>query len=77
MEALECPFKTAKAAQEELAQSTSIIVVDIHAEATSEKVALGWYLDGAVSAVLGRIPIFRLQMRRSFLPGPHILRMSV
>jgi calcineurin-like phosphoesterase len=30
-----------------------IIVVDIHAEATSEKVAMGWYLDGRVSAVLG------------------------
>ncbi|MDD5465636.1 MAG: TIGR00282 family metallophosphoesterase [Candidatus Omnitrophica bacterium] len=53
MEALECPFKTALAASEELAKETKIIIVDIHAEATSEKVALGWYLDGKVSAVFG------------------------
>lgn len=53
MQALECPFKTTWAAQETLSQDTKIIIVDIHAEATSEKVALGWYLDGKVSAVLG------------------------
>ncbi|MFA5356775.1 MAG: TIGR00282 family metallophosphoesterase [Candidatus Omnitrophota bacterium] len=53
MEALECPFKTTGAAVEELSQKTKIIIVDIHAEATSEKVALGWYLDGKVSGVLG------------------------
>jgi len=53
MDALECPFKTTLAAQQEIIQQTKIIIVDIHAEATSEKVALGWYLDGKVSAVLG------------------------
>lgn len=53
MEALECPFKRARQAIEELFKDTKIIIVDIHAEATSEKVALGWYLDGKVSAVLG------------------------
>lgn len=53
MEALECPFKTTLSACEELAKETKIIIVDIHAEATSEKVALGWYLDGKVSAILG------------------------
>ncbi len=53
MEALECPFRTSMRAQEELAKETKIIVLDMHAEATSEKVALGWYLDGKVSAVLG------------------------
>ena len=53
MDALECPFKTTLAAQKELSQETKIIIVDIHAEATSEKVALGWYLDGKVSGVLG------------------------
>jgi hypothetical protein len=53
MEALDCPFKAAFKASEELAKETKIIIVDIHAEATSEKVALGWYLDGKVSAVLG------------------------
>jgi len=53
MEALECPFKTTKLAAEEISRETRVILVDIHAEATSEKVALGWYLDGMVSAVLG------------------------
>ncbi len=53
MEALECPFRASRQAQESLFQETKIIIVDIHAEATSEKVALGWYLDGKVSAVLG------------------------
>jgi len=53
MQALDCPFKAAKAAQETLSKETKIIIVDMHAEATSEKVALGWYLDGLVSAVLG------------------------
>lgn len=53
MEALECPFKAALKAAEELSRETKVIVLDVHAEATSEKVALGWYLDGKVSAVLG------------------------
>ncbi len=53
MEALECPFKTTREAIEILSKDTKIIIVDIHAEATSEKMALGWYLDGKVSAVLG------------------------
>jgi len=53
MEALECPFRTSRQAQEVLSKETKIIIVDIHAEATSEKVALGWYLADQVSAVLG------------------------
>ena len=53
MDPIECPFKSALAAYEDLIKQTKIIIVDIHAEATSEKVALGWYLDGKVSAVLG------------------------
>lgn len=53
MEALECPFRTSKKAVEELSQETKVIIVDIHAEATSEKVALGWFLDGIASSVLG------------------------
>jgi hypothetical protein len=46
------PFRIA---DEELAkiQDVKVILVDFHAEATSEKVALGWYLDGRVSAVIG------------------------
>jgi len=53
MEALDCPFRTSLKAQEELSKETKVIIVDIHAEATSEKVALGWFFDGKVSAVLG------------------------
>ncbi|MFA4984529.1 MAG: TIGR00282 family metallophosphoesterase [Candidatus Omnitrophota bacterium] len=53
MEALECPFRTVAEAVNELQGETKVIIVDIHAEATSEKIALGWYLDGKVSAVLG------------------------
>lgn len=53
MQALECPFRRSIDAVEELSKETKTIIVDIHAEATSEKVALGWYLDGKVSAVLG------------------------
>ncbi|MGA2525336.1 MAG: TIGR00282 family metallophosphoesterase [Smithellaceae bacterium] len=49
----DCPFVTAKDKIAELRAKAKIIIVDIHAEATSEKKALGWYLDGEVSAVLG------------------------
>ena len=53
MNNLECPFKTADREIEKLSASARIIFVDFHAEATSEKTALGWYLDGRVSAVVG------------------------
>ncbi len=48
-----CPFRAIDQAIEQLQQQAEIIVVDIHAEATSEKKALGWYLDGRVGAVIG------------------------
>lgn len=51
--ALDCPFRTARTLVKEIRKETPIIIIDFHAEATSEKVALGWYLDGQVSAVLG------------------------
>ncbi len=50
---LDCPFRAASEHVEKLRQETNVIVVDMHAEATSEKVAMGWFLDGEVSAVLG------------------------
>ncbi len=53
MTAIDCPFVTAKKEIARLKTRTNVIIVDIHAEATSEKKALGWYLDGEVSAVLG------------------------
>ncbi|MDR3288162.1 MAG: TIGR00282 family metallophosphoesterase [Peptococcaceae bacterium] len=50
---LDDPFPSAIRWITELKKQTEIIIVDFHAEATSEKVALGWFLDGKVSAVLG------------------------
>jgi metallophosphoesterase (TIGR00282 family) len=47
------PFRAADAIVGELAERTKIIVVDVHAEATSEKVAMGRFLDGRVSAIYG------------------------
>lgn len=50
----DCPFRKAdEILAEHMGENLSAIIVDIHAEATSEKVALGHYLDGKVSAVLG------------------------
>lgn len=59
MDSLDCPFKTADREISKLkasvpaSQGRQIIIVDMHAEATSEKIAMGWYLDGRVSAVIG------------------------
>ena len=50
---IDCPFRVAKEEIERLKGETKVLIVDLHAEATSEKVALGRYLDGRVSAVLG------------------------
>ena len=49
----DCPFRAMDQLLEEINPRPPIILVDFHAEATAEKVALGWYLDGRVSAVLG------------------------
>ncbi len=53
MQSLDCPFRVVMAEIESLMPQASVIIVDFHAEATSEKVAMGWYLDGKVSAVIG------------------------
>jgi metallophosphoesterase (TIGR00282 family) len=53
MKPAECPFAAAARECDAIRKETSLIVVDVHAEATSEKIALGRYLDGKVSAVLG------------------------
>jgi hypothetical protein len=53
MEALDCPFRAADALVPLLREKARLVVVDMHAEATSEKAAMGWYLAGRVSAVLG------------------------
>jgi metallophosphoesterase (TIGR00282 family) len=53
MSALECPFRTVDQLLETIPPEVKVILVDMHAEATSEKQAMGWYLDGRVSAVVG------------------------
>jgi metallophosphoesterase (TIGR00282 family) len=53
MPPLDCPFRTADQLLAALPASAKVIVVDFHAEATSEKIAMGYYLDGRVSLVLG------------------------
>ena len=47
------PFRVIDSVLESLPAETTVRIVDVHAEATSEKVAMGWHLDGRVSAVLG------------------------
>lgn len=49
---LDCPFRAMDRVVQESRQYTPVLIVDFHAEATSEKIALGWYLDGKASAVL-------------------------
>ncbi len=53
MESYDCPFTKADEILEKIKDEADIIIVDFHAEATSEKLALGWYLDGRVTAVFG------------------------
>jgi 2',3'-cyclic-nucleotide 2'-phosphodiesterase len=53
LEAVRSPFSEADALVAELRDSADAVLVDMHAEATSEKVALGWHLDGRVLAVVG------------------------
>ena len=53
MPAIDCPFRKADALLSSLPAEVKIRIVDMHAEATSEKQAMGWYLDGRVTAVLG------------------------
>jgi 2',3'-cyclic-nucleotide 2'-phosphodiesterase len=53
LEAVRSPFAEADALLAELRDRADAVLVDMHAEATSEKVALGWYLDGRVMACVG------------------------
>lgn len=53
MTAIDDPFTAARREVERLRTQTPLVFVDMHAEATSEKIALGWYLDGLATAVIG------------------------
>ena len=50
---LDCPFRMADILIEHLVQQTPVIIIDFHGEATSEKQAFGWHVNGRVTAVLG------------------------
>jgi len=52
-ESLDCPFRMTQDAVSELKKETPVILVDFHAEASSEKAALAWHLDGQISALVG------------------------
>ena len=53
MQPVDCPFKAVRNILEDIKKEAKIIIVDIHAEATSEKLAMGYFLAGKVSAVVG------------------------
>jgi metallophosphoesterase (TIGR00282 family) len=53
MQTIDDPFKAAEWAISKIANETKVILIDIHAEATAEKMALAWHLDGKCSAVIG------------------------
>lgn len=53
MDSVDCPFRVAEALLTDIRVRARVVVVDMHAEATSEKNAMGWFLDGRVAAVVG------------------------
>jgi exodeoxyribonuclease VII large subunit len=53
LQTVDCPFQSIETALKTIKSQTKVILVDFHAEATSEKVAMGWFLDGQVSAIYG------------------------
>jgi 2',3'-cyclic-nucleotide 2'-phosphodiesterase len=65
----DCPFRTADRLLPEIAGLAKVIVVDMHAEATAEKNAMGWYLAGKVSAVLGSHTHVQTADQRILPPG--------
>ncbi|MCX7878323.1 MAG: TIGR00282 family metallophosphoesterase [Ignavibacteria bacterium] len=50
---LNCPFRTAKKIIDKISKTTNLIIVDFHGEATAEKQAFAWFIDGKASAVIG------------------------
>ena len=70
MPTLDNPFTVIRAEVERLRKKTNIIFIDFHAEATSEKIALGRMLDGQVSAIVGTHTHVQTADEQIF-PGPH------
>ena len=53
MQSIDCPFRAAEFGVKALSERTKLIIVDFHADATAEKMAMAWHLDGKVSALIG------------------------
>lgn len=53
MPEIDCPFRAVDAALASVGERARLVVIDMHAEATSEKLAMGWYCDGRATAVVG------------------------
>ena len=53
MASIDCPFRTADRELERIPAEVRVVIVDMHAETTSEKLAMGWHLDGRVTAMVG------------------------
>ena len=53
MQAIDCPFKAVDAALNKVAMESKIVILDFHADASAEKIAMGWHCDGRATAVLG------------------------
>jgi hypothetical protein len=73
MDAVDCPFQAADAILAALAGRTPVIFVDMHADATSEKGAMGWHLAGRVSAVVGSHTHVQTADERVLEPGTAFL----
>jgi len=69
MDAMDCPFQTIDGILTELGERAKVILVDMHAEATSEKGAMGWHLAGRVSAVVGSHTHVQTADERVLEPG--------
>ncbi len=53
MQTIDCPFRGVDNALKVISNQANVIIVDFHAETTAEKIAMGWHLDGRVSAIIG------------------------
>ncbi len=53
MQELDCPFQRGEELLRELSEECSVVLLDFHAETTSEKQAMGWYMDGRITALVG------------------------
>ena len=62
MKAIDDPFRSVDWAIDQIQKETSLIFIDFHAEATAEKVSMGWHVDGRASVLIGNPLTSRLMM---------------